>query len=96
LGNVAGAIVVDGTVKNMVSLSGTAGHNARKIQVFDYPFKSGIVIMYSDGLSSHWSLDKYPGLARAHPTLVAAVLYRDYARRTDDVTVLVASGAPGR
>jgi len=96
LGNVAGAIVANGTVKNMVSLSGTAGHNARKVQAFDYPFKAGIVIMHSDGLSSHLSVDKYPGLARAHPTLVAAVLYRDYARRNDDATVLVASGASGR
>jgi anti-sigma regulatory factor (Ser/Thr protein kinase) len=94
LGNVAGLIVAaDGTSKNMVSLAGTAGHNARKINAFDYPYKSGLVILHSDGLSSSWSLNRYAGIARMHPTLIAAVLYRDHARRNDDATVLVSSGA---
>jgi len=94
LGNVAGVIVAaDGTTKNMVPMAGTAGHNARKINAFDYPFSGGLVILYSDGLSSSWSLNRYAGIARMHPTLIAAVLYRDYARRNDDATVLVSSGA---
>jgi hypothetical protein len=45
--------------------------------------------MHSDGLSSHWSLDPYPGLRLRHPALIAAVLYRDFSRHRDDVTVLV-------
>ncbi len=93
IGNVAGVIVGDNGVRRMVSLPGTAGHNARKIQSFDYPFQGGIAILHSDGLGTSWSLDRYPGLARAHPTLVAAVLYRDFWRRRDDVTVVVANGA---
>jgi anti-sigma regulatory factor (Ser/Thr protein kinase) len=94
LGNVAGVIVSAGGVKNLVSLAGTAGHNARKIQPFDYPLNKGLVILHSDGVSSSWSLDRYRGAARIHPTLLAALLYRDYARRNDDATVLVATGAP--
>jgi anti-sigma regulatory factor (Ser/Thr protein kinase) len=93
LGNVAGAIVADGSVKNMVPMPGTAGHNARKIQAFEYPLNKGLVILHSDGLSSSWSLERYRGAARLHPTVLAALLYRDYSRRRDDVTVLVASGA---
>jgi hypothetical protein len=93
LGNVAGTIVDGTTVKHMVSLAGTAGHNARKVRAFDYPFKHGLVILHSDGLSSSWSLDRYRGADSIHPTLLAAMLYRDFARRNDDVTVLVASGA---
>ena len=96
IGNVAGIVVADGGVRRMVSLPGTAGHNARKIQAFDYPLQAGIVILHSDGLGTSWSLDRYPGLARAHPTLMAAVLYRDFWRRRDDVTVVVASGVCGR
>src|SRR6185295_5991466 len=92
IGNIAGVAVGDGGVKHMISLAGTAGHNARKIQAFEYLFTDGIVIMHSDGLGTSWNLDRYPGLTRAHPTLVAAVLYRDYARGRDDVTVLVARG----
>ena len=45
--------------------------------------------MHSDGLATRWSLDAYPGLQRRHPGLVAGVLYRDYSRGRDDVTVLV-------
>jgi len=90
IGNVAGAIVTDEGMRRMVSLPGTAGHNARKIQAFDYPFKAGLVILHSDGLGTSWALDRYPGLARAHPMLIAAVLYRDFARGRDDVTILVA------
>ncbi|RAI44210.1 ATP-binding protein [Rhodoplanes roseus] len=90
IGNVAGAIVTPTATRRMVSLPGTAGHVARKIQSFDYQRDDGIVVLHSDGLGSSWSLDRYPGLLNAHPTLIAAVLYRDFWRHRDDVTVLVA------
>jgi anti-sigma regulatory factor (Ser/Thr protein kinase) len=93
VGNIAGAIVSDTGVKRMVSLAGTAGYNMRKAQGFDYPFHGGLVLMHSDGLSTGWSLERYPGISYAHPTLIAAVLFRDYWRQRDDVTVLVARGA---
>jgi hypothetical protein len=35
-------------------------------------------------------LDRYPGLFAKHPSLIAGVLYRDFNRGRDDVTVLVA------
>jgi hypothetical protein len=47
------------------------------------------VILCSDGLSTSWTLDRYPKLDAAHPTLIAGVLYRDFGRRRDDATVLV-------
>jgi anti-sigma regulatory factor (Ser/Thr protein kinase) len=92
VGNIAGVLITDDGVKRMVSLSGTAGHNMRKVQSFEYPFRQGLVILHSDGLSSSWTLDRYPGLAKAHPTLIAAVLFRDYWRQRDDVTILVSRG----
>jgi anti-sigma regulatory factor (Ser/Thr protein kinase) len=90
VGNIAGVIAANGELKRMVSMPGTAGHNARKIQAFEYPFASGLVILHSDGIASTWTLDRYPNLAARHPTLIAAVLYRDLARHHDDATVLVA------
>jgi anti-sigma regulatory factor (Ser/Thr protein kinase) len=90
IGNVAGALFANGELRRMVSMPGTAGHNARKIQAFDYPFPSGLVILHSDGLVSSWTLEKYPDLATRHPSLIAAVLYRDLTRHRDDATVLVA------
>jgi hypothetical protein len=90
LGNVAGVIAVNGDLKRMVSMPGTAGHNARKIQAFEYPFTTGLVILHSDGIASSWTLDRYSNLAARHPTLIAAILYRDLTRHRDDATVLVA------
>ena len=91
LGNIAGSLIgADGKIRRMVSHNGTAGHNARKIQAFEYPLVRGTLVMHSDGLSSGWTLDRYPGLATAHPMLLAGVLYRDFCRGRDDATVLVA------
>ncbi len=90
IGNVAGALIVDGVVKRMVSRNGTVGAVARQIMGFQYPFKGdALVILHSDGLASNWSLDKYPGLAQRDPALIAAVLYRDFGRRRDDALILV-------
>jgi anti-sigma regulatory factor (Ser/Thr protein kinase) len=90
IGNIAGVIAANGELRRMVSMPGTAGHNARKIQPFEYPFTAGLVIMHSDGIASSWTLERYPNLAARHPTLIAAVLYRDLTRNRDDATVLVA------
>jgi anti-sigma regulatory factor (Ser/Thr protein kinase) len=89
IGNVAGALVARNELRRMVSMPGTAGYNVRKIQSFEYPFESGLVILCSDGVRTGWTLDRYPNLEAAHPTLIAAVLYRDFGRRRDDATVLV-------
>jgi anti-sigma regulatory factor (Ser/Thr protein kinase) len=90
IGNVAGMIAVAGQTRRMVSMAGTAGFNARKIQSFDYPFEQGLVILYSDGLASSWTVDRYTDLVKLHPSLIAAILYRDFTRHRDDATVLVA------
>jgi hypothetical protein len=44
--------------------------------------------MHSDGLLSRWDFDTYPGLTLRHPSLIAGVLYRQYTRGRDDVTVI--------
>jgi anti-sigma regulatory factor (Ser/Thr protein kinase) len=92
IGNIAGSIVAsDNSVRHMVSHNGIAGHEARKFQEFTYPWPPGaLLILHSDGLNTRWRLESYPGLTVRHPGLVAGVLYRDFDRKTDDVTVLVA------
>ncbi len=82
--------VINGETRRMVSMAGTAGFNVRKIQSFDYPFERGLVILYSDGLASSWTTERYTNLANLHPSLIAAILYRDHSRHRDDATVLVA------
>lgn len=89
IGNVAGVLVFRNGLRRMVAMPGTAGYNVRKIQSFQYPFESGLVILCSDGISTSWTLNRYPNLEAAHPTLIAGVLYRDFGRRRDDATILV-------
>jgi anti-sigma regulatory factor (Ser/Thr protein kinase) len=89
IGNVAGVLSARPEFRRMMSMPGTAGYSVRKIQSFQYPFAGGLVILASDGLSTTWNLDKYPNIETADPTLIAAVLYRDFGRRRDDATVLV-------
>jgi stage II sporulation SpoE-like protein len=91
LGNVTGVLLVAGDPRRqMVSYNGTAGHHARKIRDFTYPWTSNsMLVLHSDGLITHWSVDKYPGLNRSHPSIVAAVLFRDFQRGSDDTTVVV-------
>lgn len=93
VGNIAGALISPGTgrVTNMVSRNGIVGHTMHKAHEFLYPWaRDLLLVMNSDGLTSHWQLERYAGLMVRSPGVLAGVLYRDFARGRDDLTVLVA------
>jgi len=93
IGNISATIFSFNKHHNLLSHNGTVGHEIRKIQEFSYPwYGNGLLIMHSDGLDTKWRLDRYPGLSQKHPSLIAGLLYRDFNRERDDVTVLVAKG----
>ena len=88
VGNIAGAVLTGDETRSMVSHNGTVGHEVRKIQEFTYAWPPGaLVIMHSDGLQTQWRLDRYPGLSSRAPAVIAGLLYRDFSRGRDDVTV---------
>lgn len=90
VGNVAGSIYSAGKSRSMVSMNGTLGHSIGRIQQFSYPWEANSALfLHSDGINTRWNLDQYPGLASRHPALVAGILYRDFCRKRDDVTILV-------
>jgi anti-sigma regulatory factor (Ser/Thr protein kinase) len=91
IGNIAGVVRAPDGARHMVSHAGIVGHEVRKVQEFVYPWsQDSLLVMHSDGLATQWNLDQYPGLAGRHPSLIAGVLYRDFARGRDDVVVVVA------
>lgn len=96
VGNIAGTVIPEGGERrNLISHNGTAGLAAGRIQEFNYVIPPGsVIVMMSDGLGTHWDLDAYPGLRRHSATAIAAILYRDFSRRRDDVTVVVAKDWP--
>jgi anti-sigma regulatory factor (Ser/Thr protein kinase) len=92
IGNLAGQIYSGSSGRQrLASANGTAGFNAERLQEFSYPWPDdGLLVFYSDGLSSSTGLEPYPGITLRDPALVASVLYRDFARGNDDATVIVA------
>jgi anti-sigma regulatory factor (Ser/Thr protein kinase) len=95
VGNISGQIYAGAQPRqHLVSVNGTAGHHSQRIREFPYPWPAnGMLVMHSDGLSSQAGLEGDAGLALRDPSLIAGVLYRDFSRRTDDATVVVAKSA---
>lgn len=91
MGNISATLVKGRSRRGIASHNGTLGHHLHKIQEFALPWdEESLLIMHSDGLATRWDLENYPGVSNKHAALVASVLYRDFARGRDDVTVLVA------
>jgi anti-sigma regulatory factor (Ser/Thr protein kinase) len=90
IGNISAGVYGLQASRHAVSLNGTLGHEVREFREYSYPWESGaLLVMHSDGLSARWSFDDYHGLRQRDPSLIAAVLYRDFRRERDDVTVVV-------
>lgn len=91
VGNISASIVSPGSSRSMASHNGTLGMNMERVQEFSCPWNTdSVLIMHSDGLATRWDLKQYPGIWSKTPSVIAAVLHRDFCRRRDDVTVLVA------
>jgi hypothetical protein len=62
----------------------------RRVQEFSYPWEpDATLVVHSDGLSTRWRPESYPGLQRHDPAVMAGVLFRDFARARDDASVIV-------
>jgi anti-sigma regulatory factor (Ser/Thr protein kinase) len=97
VGNIAGVIQSSQGRRQVISHNGIVGHEMRKVQEFTYPWPDdGLLVLYSDGINTHWDLDRYPGLVRCHPALVSGILFRDSNRGRDDATAVVARQEPAR
>ncbi len=91
IGNIAATLIDGEKRRGIASHNGTLGHQLHKIQEFTLPWnKDSVLIMHSDGLSAKWDFSQYPGLLSKRPSVIAAVLYRDFQRERDDATVMVA------
>ncbi|MFL6708973.1 MAG: ATP-binding protein [Massilia sp.] len=90
IGNISACLIDQSKRRQMISHNGIVGHNMRKVQQFELDCPPGaLLVMHSDGLSTQWDLEAYPGLAACNPLLIAAVLLRDFGRARDDASVLV-------
>lgn len=77
--------------KNYICNNGIIGLNI-PTRLQNYVFeqeKYQLLIMCSDGLRTRWDLLKYKDLLKYDPMLIAAVLYKDHNRGTDDLTIFI-------
>ncbi|WP_181304896.1 ATP-binding protein [Rufibacter sp. XAAS-G3-1] len=91
IGNIAGRLIMPDKPKSLLSYNGTLGMsmpNTLNDQQLTWE-RGNLMILHSDGLKSRWDLTKYPELTRHDLTLIAAVLYKDNTRTTDDTLVVV-------
>jgi anti-sigma regulatory factor (Ser/Thr protein kinase) len=89
VGNIETRLYGPAQTAGPISSHGTLGHRLGTVRPWTCDWDGGTIIMASDGLSSSWTPDFYPGLFSQSPQIIAGVLMRDYARNTDDATVLV-------
>lgn len=91
VGNISGFLLPrEGKMRGLVSHNGTVGAEMRKVQELNYEWTMhDRLVMHSDGLLSRWDLSSYSGLLDRHPSVIAAVLHRDFLRGRDDATVIV-------
>ncbi|MBC7464878.1 MAG: SpoIIE family protein phosphatase, partial [Bdellovibrio sp.] len=89
-GNICAAIQSASKAKTLISQNGTAGLQvSRSKSVTQEWNQTGYLIFHSDGILGRWNLSVYPGILRKHPSILAGVLFRDFARCNDDATILV-------
>lgn len=78
--------------KSYLAQNGILGYNLpRTLVEQELAYEPGqCLIMASDGIQTRWNPARYPGVGRYDPAVLAAAIYKEYARRTDDMSVLVA------
>lgn len=96
VGNTVSAILGEGQKsRSLASMNGTAGLQVGKLQEFTQPWEQGLaMVMHTDGITSRWRVESYPGLLAHDPAILAAVLHRDFTRPRDDSTVLALALRP--
>ena len=95
VGNVDGRVIGADTSRQMMPHSGIVGHTMPRVQTATAAWPHGArMVLHSDGVSSRWRADHYPGLLARHPALLAGILFRDFGRPRDDATVLVLRDLP--
>ncbi|MDQ3279147.1 MAG: ATP-binding protein/SpoIIE family protein phosphatase [Bacteroidota bacterium] len=90
VGNISTKLYGPSFFKSYMSYNGIIGLNVpNTLNSQEITHERGqYLVMCSDGLKSRWDAIKYPGIVRYDLTLLAASLMKDFARYTDDMSVV--------
>jgi hypothetical protein len=98
VGNISGTLVrPEDASRSLMSYPGIIGHEMLKPREMSYPWtERTILVLNTDGLQTHGTASAYPWALASEASLLAALLYRDWDRGRDDVTVLTLKQRPSR
>jgi hypothetical protein len=92
VGNIALRMSGPVIFKNHLSYNGIVGHNIPNTmsdqEYFAEEFNQ--VMLCSDGIKTRIDMARYPQMYKYDPTILAAAVYKDHARRNDDMSVVIA------
>jgi anti-sigma regulatory factor (Ser/Thr protein kinase) len=91
VGNISMKLTTGSGYKNHLSYNGIIGHNiptSMKVQEFNVS-EFNQLILCSDGITSRWETTKFPKINRCDLSIQAAIVYKEFARKTDDMTVII-------
>ena len=92
VGNISSRLFGGINSKTVLAYNGIVGHNIpntmndQLMPFADYQQ----LILCSDGIKSRWESVKHNGINRCDSSILAAAIYKDFARHTDDMSVIIA------
>jgi len=91
VGNIATRLMSGFEQKNYLPYNGIIGHNipGTMNDVIYTQEEYNQFVACSDGIRSRWDAQKFPLIYKADPMILAAAIYKEYARRTDDMSVII-------
>lgn len=91
VGNITTKLSTPRGVKGFMAQNGILGYVIPPTLLpSEMPYERGQwLIMTSDGLRSRWNPARYAGINQYDASILAAVIYKECARHTDDMSVLV-------
>jgi hypothetical protein len=92
VGNIAVRMFGPVNFKNHMSYNGIVGHNIPgSMNDQDYPAEDfNQVMLCSDGIKTRIEMNRYPMMYKYDLAILAAAIYKDHARRSDDMSVVIA------
>jgi hypothetical protein len=91
LGNISARVIGFEKNKNCISYNGIIGHsipNTLHNNAFSWQANE-ILVIHSDGLKSRWDFNNLPKILDYDGSVVAAALYKEFSRKTDDLLIIV-------
>lgn len=91
VGNISTRVYNGMLLKNYMPYNGIIGlttPGSMKANIVEH-HPGQLLLMASDGMRTRWEINKYPGILKYDLSILAAALYKDHGRKTDDMSIVI-------